>query len=71
MGISCLTCAGRRSCIGEQLARQEVFLFLANLVQNFDIQPPEGQDFVSAKDVQGLIVSPSPFKVRLIPRIQP
>jgi cytochrome P450 len=59
---------GKRSCIGELLARQEVFLFLANLVKHFDIRPPEGQAMISVKEASGLVVSPSPFKIRLIQR---
>jgi cytochrome P450 len=59
---------GKRSCIGEILARQEFYLFLANIVKHFDVQPPEGQNSVSATEVYGLVVKPSPFKIRMIPR---
>ena len=38
--------SGRRSCIGELLAQQEIYLFLAALIQNFVIKPPEGADEV-------------------------
>ncbi|XP_055344238.1 cytochrome P450 2U1-like [Paramacrobiotus metropolitanus] len=34
--------AGRRSCIGEQLARKEVFLLFANLLHNFKVILPAG-----------------------------
>ena len=34
---------GRRSCLGEQLAKQELFLFLAHLIQNFEFKVPEGE----------------------------
>ena len=33
---------GRRSCLGEQLARQELFLFFTHLVQSFEFRVPEG-----------------------------
>jgi len=35
--------SGRRQCAGETLARMELFLFTAALLQNFTIRVPEGQ----------------------------
>jgi len=60
--------AGRRSCLGELLARQEMFLFIAGLAQSFDIVPPEGHDSIDVTDVLGITLAPEPFSVRLIPR---
>jgi len=45
--------AGKRSCLGEQLARQEIFLFLAALLQNFYFRPPEGQESIEVREVWG------------------
>ena len=60
---------GKRSCLGEILGRQKVFLFLTSLIQRFDILSPEGQDSIRVKEAIGLTVYPSAFEVRLIPRI--
>jgi len=59
---------GKRSCLGEVLARQKTFLYLTSLIQRFDIRPPEGRDSIRVKEVVGFGVFPSEFQVRLIPR---
>src|SRR6218665_2621255 len=61
---------GKRSCIGEILARQSIFLFLTSLVQRFDIRPPEGLDSISVAEVIALVTVPSHFEVHLIPRVE-
>ncbi|XP_077305195.1 cytochrome P450 2K1-like isoform X2 [Lithobates pipiens] len=40
--------AGRRACVGESLARMELFLFFTGLLQTFTFYPPPG---VSRKDI--------------------
>lgn len=34
---SFISFSGRRSCLGEQLAKQELFLFLVSILQNFEL----------------------------------
>ena len=60
--------SGKRSCLGELLARQELFLFFSGLLQQFDIRPPEGDGRIAAKDSVYFTIAPSAFKVRLISR---
>ena len=60
--------SGRRSCIGQLLAQQEVYLFLAAVVQNFVIKPPEGADEIVCDENVGITFAPEHYTVRLIPR---
>ncbi|ESO10866.1 hypothetical protein HELRODRAFT_109184 [Helobdella robusta] len=59
---------GKRSCFGEILARQEVFLSLTNLVWRFKILPPIGQREVKVDDVMDITAKPSSFNIRLVER---
>ena len=60
--------AGKRSCLGELMARQEMFLFLAGLVQQFDVHPLEGQGRIEYTDKFSTTAYPMPFQVHLILR---
>jgi len=63
-----LTAAGKRSCLGEQLARQELFLFVVSLLQNFHLKPSEGQDSIDVREEWGGSMAPSNYKVRMVAR---
>ncbi|ESO11261.1 hypothetical protein HELRODRAFT_91570 [Helobdella robusta] len=60
---------GKRSCLGEPLARQELFLVVSTLIQQFQILPPDGEDMVVANEMYGLTIYPSPFDIRFVERI--
>ena len=63
--------AGHRVCVGEVFAVSRMFLITARILQNFTILPEttlEKQPSCDPRDMKmGFIVSPKPFKVRLIP----
>lgn len=60
---------GRRACLGESLARMEVFLFLTSMVQRFQFFPEEVNKLPSVEGVLGLTRAPHPFKFRAIARV--
>ncbi|KAG5875608.1 hypothetical protein JTB14_036605 [Gonioctena quinquepunctata] len=56
---------GRRMCLGEILARMELFLFFSSLLHCFDISVPEGETLPSLKGIAGVTISPNAFKACL------
>ncbi|XP_001502906.3 cytochrome P450 2D14-like [Equus przewalskii] len=60
--------AGRRSCLGEPLARMELFLFFTCLLQRFSFSVPAGQPRPSDHGVFGSMVTPAPYQLCAVPR---
>ncbi|XP_071949557.1 cytochrome P450 2J4-like [Antedon mediterranea] len=60
---------GRRLCIGELMAKMELFLFTANLIQRFQFKVPEGRCAPSVHDcLSGITRRPKPFEICAIKR---
>uniref|UniRef100_A0A8C2EK70 Cytochrome P450, family 2, subfamily U, polypeptide 1 n=1 Tax=Cyprinus carpio TaxID=7962 RepID=A0A8C2EK70_CYPCA len=54
---------GRRVCMGEQLAKMELFLMFTSLMQAFTFRLPEGKSAPSMHGRFGLTLAPCPFTV--------
>ncbi|XP_041509076.1 cytochrome P450 2J4-like isoform X1 [Microtus oregoni] len=59
---------GKRACLGEQLARSELFIFFTALVQNFTFKPPVNEK-LSLKSRFGITVSPASHHLCAVPRL--
>ncbi|XP_072505774.1 cytochrome P450 2J2-like isoform X2 [Notamacropus eugenii] len=59
---------GKRVCLGEQLARTELFLFFTSLLQTFTFQAPPNTQ-LSPDFRVGLTVSPVSYKICALPRV--
>ncbi|TDH00728.1 hypothetical protein EPR50_G00191590 [Perca flavescens] len=57
--------AGRRICLGESLARMELFIFFTTLLQHFRFTPPPGvsEDELDLTPRVGFTLNPSPHKL--------
>uniref|UniRef100_A0A8B9JLV9 Cytochrome P450 2J2-like n=1 Tax=Astyanax mexicanus TaxID=7994 RepID=A0A8B9JLV9_ASTMX len=59
--------AGRRVCVGESLARMELFLFFTSLLQNFTFTPGPGKE-LTLEGQMGFTYAPSPYSMCVNPR---
>ena len=61
---------GKRVCMGESLAKAELFLFTAILIKNVFIGKPDHHPVPDSRnDIAGLTRSPKPFHVKIQRRI--
>ncbi|XP_044185629.1 cytochrome P450 2K1-like isoform X2 [Thunnus albacares] len=61
--------AGRRICLGESLARMELFIFFTTLLQHFRFTTPPGvsEDELDLTPRVGITLNPSPHKLCAVP----
>ena len=57
---------GKRVCMGESLAKGELFLFTAILIKNVVVLKPEHHPVPDTRnDIAGLTRSPKPFHIKI------
>ncbi|GAV02155.1 hypothetical protein RvY_12755 [Ramazzottius varieornatus] len=59
---------GKRVCPGEILARMEILVFLGSILQQFTIRSEQEDVVPSLERVNGLALTPHPYRCRFIPR---
>ncbi|XP_054437719.1 steroid 17-alpha-hydroxylase/17,20 lyase [Pteronotus mesoamericanus] len=57
--------AGPRSCVGENLARQTLFLFLSWMLQRFDLEVSEDEQLPSLEGIPSMVLMINPYKVKI------
>ncbi|XP_039196459.1 cytochrome P450 2J2-like isoform X2 [Crotalus tigris] len=58
---------GERICVGEQLARIEIFIFLTNLLRAFSFRLPEGVKELNEAPILNVTMHTHPYKLCAIP----
>ncbi|XP_064003039.1 cytochrome P450 2J2-like isoform X2 [Pogoniulus pusillus] len=58
---------GKRACLGEVMARSELFLFFTALLQKFTFQPPPDTTY-SLRPKLAMTMAPEPYKICAVPR---
>nr|KAF6381619.1 cytochrome P450 family 2 subfamily J member 2 [Pipistrellus kuhlii] len=58
---------GKRVCLGEQLARAELFIFFTSLLQKFTFKPPDNEE-LSLEIRMGVTISPVEHRLRAVSR---
>uniref|UniRef100_A0A1B6MFM2 Cytochrome P450 n=1 Tax=Graphocephala atropunctata TaxID=36148 RepID=A0A1B6MFM2_9HEMI len=56
---------GQRTCVGEMLARNTIFLFTTTFFEKFSISLPPGEPKPSTKPLPGFTTSPKPFNISI------
>lgn len=59
---------GRRVCLGEAVAKMELFLFLTTMIKYFNFILPEGAAELDFEGVLGVTNAPKPYKIRAVSR---
>uniref|UniRef100_A0A8D0GK87 Cytochrome P450 family 2 subfamily D member 113 n=1 Tax=Sphenodon punctatus TaxID=8508 RepID=A0A8D0GK87_SPHPU len=59
---------GRRVCLGEQLAKMELFIFFTSFLQHFTFCIPPNQPRPRENGYFSIIMSPHPYQICAIPR---
>ncbi|XP_004607355.3 cytochrome P450 2J2-like [Sorex araneus] len=58
---------GKRACLGEQLARTELFVFFTSLMQKFTFRAPDSEQ-LSQKFRMGITIAPVKYRICALPR---
>ncbi len=59
---------GKRRCIGENLAKMSLYLFFGGLMSKFNLEKASEDQVLTTDRLNGMTVSPMPYKLRFIAR---
>ena len=59
---------GKRRCLGETLARVELYMFFTALLSRFNLVKANEEDQLSDEPIMGSTQSPKPYKMRFVSR---
>ena len=59
---------GKRRCLGETLAKAELYMFFTAILSRFDLAKGSESDILTDSPIMGSVQSPQPYKIRFIAR---
>lgn len=59
---------GRRMCLGEQLAKQELFMVFTGILHSYRVVVPEGASPPDDSHGGGIVLKSKPYEVQFLPR---
>jgi len=59
---------GRRRCLGETLARMELYMFFTGIMSRFELKKEDESIVLDDTPTNNFVLSPKPFKVKFLPR---
>ena len=60
--------SGRRNCLGESLARVQLFLFFVTLMQRYSVSLPAGSTADPSQTTTDMVRTPKPYDIIFHPR---
>ena len=60
--------AGRRVCVGEAMAKLELFLFISHLLYRYEIKAAPGEAAPDVQGILGVVLGPKPYKIQFVKR---
>ena len=61
--------SGKRSCLGEQLALMDLFIFFTHFLHRYEFKKPTKETRICLKPVAGGVLEPLPYEVCAVTRL--
>lgn len=60
--------AGRRVCVGEAMAKLELFLFISHILYRYELKPASEDAMPELEGILGVVLGPKPYRIKFVKR---